>query len=141
MLANTCDFSMKAVNAWAKTKNLSVIYVTANGRYDSYRKLYATIPEWLYLIDNAECVITNSFHCALFSLLFQKQLGVIPLKGKFAEMNSRFDALFEILGVEKRFTDNSFYILDSITDWDKANSMLKNLQYSAYSEVFPLHII
>jgi hypothetical protein len=119
MLSNTCDFSMESVNAWAKTKNLAVVYVTANSHYDNYRKVYATIPEWLYLLDNAEYIITNSFHCSLFSLFFRKELAVIPLTEKYTEMNSRFDSLFEILDIEKRFTDNSFDVFDKLTDWDK----------------------
>jgi hypothetical protein len=106
------------------------VNVTGNLKYDKYEKTYATIPEWLYLIDKAEYVITNSFHCSVFSLLFQKKFGIIPLKGKLVGMNSRYDSLFEIFEMKSRFIDNSFDTLDTNIDWHKVEDIFKNIQKS-----------
>lgn len=38
--------------------------------------------QWLYLIDNADFVITNSFHGMVFSIKRKKQFLVIPLEGR-----------------------------------------------------------
>jgi hypothetical protein len=130
ILSNTCDFSIKTIYDWARIKNIKVLYITGNLKYDKYDKIYATIPEWLYLIDKAEYVITNSFHCSIFSLLFQKRFGVIPLTRKFVEMNSRFDSLFETFDIEQRFIDNSFTVLDTGIDWKKLEDIFKKIQSS-----------
>lgn len=130
MLKNECDFPIKAIYGWAKGMNIKVLYITGNSKYDKYEKIYATIPEWLYLIDKAEYVITNSFHCSVFSLLFQKKFGVIPLKGKYFGMNSRFASLFDIFNIKQRFIDNSFDVLDIKINWDKIGDIFKNIQSS-----------
>ena len=85
----------------------------SNGTNNLFPKFYATIPEWLYLIDNAEYVITNSFHCGVFSSIFHKMFGIIPHGGKFEGVNTRFESLFELLGIECRYIfKNDFSILD-----------------------------
>lgn len=108
MLNNECDFNIQKVYDFAKDKNLEVVYVTGNGVLDSRNKFFATIPEWLYLIDNAEYVITNSFHCCVFSSLFKKKFGVVKLKRKVVGMNTRFDTLFNLLRIQTRYVDETF---------------------------------
>lgn len=112
MLNNKCDFDIRRVYDFAKSKNLEVVYVTGNSLVDKYKKIFATIPEWLSLVDNAEYVITNSFHCGVFSMIFRKQFGIVALSGKDEGMNTRFEALFEIIGTGDRFvTDKDFSAL------------------------------
>lgn len=103
MLNNTCDFDIQKVYEFAACKNLEVVYVTGNGKIDRYEKTFATIPQWLSLIDNAEYVVTNSFHCCVFSLLFEKKFGVVPLTKTLAGMNSRIETLSEIFGIKPRW--------------------------------------
>ncbi len=103
MLNNTCDFDIQKVYEFAACKNLEVVYVTGNGKIDRYEKTFVTIPQWLSLIDNAEYVVTNSFHCCVFSLLFEKKFGVVPLTKTLAGMNSRIETLSEIFGIKPRW--------------------------------------
>lgn len=113
ILNNEFDFDINYVYNFAKEKEMEVIYVTGNGIVDEHDKYFATIPEWLYLVDNAEYVITNSFHCGVFSVLFNKQFCIIPLSGKFKSMNDRFESFFEFLNIENRYLINDdFSILD-----------------------------
>ena len=112
MLDNECDFDVRYAYDFAKSKNLEVVYVTGNSLVDKYEKTFATIPEWLYLVDNAEYVITNSFHCCVFSLIFEKRFGVVPLQRKFSQMNERMDGLFEVFGIENRWLKDDFSILE-----------------------------
>jgi hypothetical protein len=130
VLNNECNFSIKAIYDWAKRVNIKVLYITGNSKYDKYEKIYATIPEWLYLIDKAEYVITNSFHCSVFSLLFQKKFGIISLTGKLVGMNSRFDSLFENFDIEQRFMNNSFAVLDMDINWEKVGDTFKKMRSS-----------
>ena len=116
-LGNECDFSIKSVYEWAKKINIKVVYVTGNSQQDKYKKTYATIYEWIYLIENAEYVITSSYHCSVFSLLFKKKFAVIPLSNRDNGMNSRFDSLFELFQIEKRYIKSDFSILNREIDW------------------------
>lgn len=108
MLNNECDFDIQKIYDFAKEKKLQVVYVTGNGVVDKRDKVFATIPEWLYLIDNAEYIVTNSYHCCVFSSLFNKKFGTVKLKGKDIGMNTRFDTLFDLLGIKTRYVDENF---------------------------------
>jgi hypothetical protein len=133
MLGNRCNFSIKALYEWAEKKDLAVVYITGNKQYDGHQKLYATTPEWLYLIDNAEYIITNSFHASLFSLIFQKRFGIIPLMGQYAGMNSRFDSLVETFGIQPRFVYKTFDVLDKNINWDKVvDGFQKNRNFLSF---------
>jgi hypothetical protein len=132
MVGDTCNFPVKTIYAWAKKKALDIVYITANGRSGGRRKFYAAVPQWLYLIDHAEYVITNSFHGSLFSVLFQKRFGVISLTGKYLELNGRCDSLFELLKIKKRFIKNpgDMDVLDEDIDWEPVSNILQRNRVS-----------
>lgn len=112
-LDNGGRFDKKSVFQFAQERNLDVRYISANMNMDAYEKTYATIPEWLCLVDNAQYVITNSFHCCVFSILFRKQFGAIALTGTYSGMNSRLQSLFEMTGCGERYIkDDDFSVLD-----------------------------
>lgn len=114
MLSNKNDFDLNAVYRFAKKRNLDVIFVNGNYMANGKKQFFATIPEWLYLIDNAEYVISNSFHCAIFSLLFGKQFGIIKLIGIHEGMNTRLDSLFDLFGIPARYINsNDLSMLDT----------------------------
>jgi hypothetical protein len=127
MLGNKHNYSIQNIYDWADKKELDVVYISGNRQHDTYKKAYATIPEWLYLIDHADYVITNSYHCSVFSLLFQKKFGVIPLIGKYSGMNSRFESLFEQFQIEKKFITDTIEI-DS--NWDTASDIFAGIRTS-----------
>lgn len=112
MLNNECDFDIQKVYDFAQERGLQVVYVTGNGVLDKREKCFATIPEWLSLVDNAEYVVTNSFHCCVFSSLFGTKFGVVRLKGKFTGMNTRLESLFKQLEMEPRWVGDDFAVLE-----------------------------
>ena len=117
LLNNVFLFNVQRIYDFAQSKELEVVYITGNGKLDNYKKYFATIPEWLYLVDNAEYVITNSFHCGVFSTIFHKKFGIIPLSGISAKMNTRFDSLFLLKGTDCRYLkDDDFSVLDKEYD-------------------------
>jgi hypothetical protein len=106
LLGNKTRFSIETVYQQAREKNLEVVYISGNVQIDKHEKVYATIPQWISLIDNAEYVITNSFHGCVFSLIFHKPFIPIILTGKYVSgMNTRLKSLFELL--EFKFIDGS----------------------------------
>ena len=113
LLSNPCDCSIVDIKRWAESKGLDVVYVSGNNSIDGHTKIFASIPQWLYLIDNAEYVITNSFHCCVVSSMFHKRYAAVPVKGLISGMNSRLDSLWELLEVSPRlFINNNFSVLD-----------------------------
>jgi hypothetical protein len=111
-LGNECDFNLKKVYDFAEKKSLQVVYVPGNSQRDRRKKFYATIPEFLWLVDNAEYVVTNSFHGSVFSTIFRKKFGVLKLSGKVRGMNQRLESLFELRRMKVRYIENDFSILD-----------------------------
>ena len=80
-------------------------------------------------MDHAEYVITNSFHCCVFSIIFRKQFGVIPLIKSHSGMNSRIETLFDLFEITPRWIeDNNLSVLEktveySIYDRDKFDKL------------------
>ena len=112
MLNNQCDFDIQKVYDFAAERKLQVVYVTGNGILDKREKYFATTPQWLSFVDNAEYVVTNSFHCCVFSTLFGKKFGVVKLSGKCSGMNTRMESLFNQLEIEPRWLQEDFSVLD-----------------------------
>lgn len=130
MLNNGFDFEIDRIYQWAKSKGLEVIYVTGNGLVDKYQKTYATIPQWLNYIKNSEYVLTNSFHCSVFSMLFNKKYAVVPLTGKLKGLNTRLESLFDLCGITNRFIkDYDFSILEQPYNCDVKNIKNKAQEY------------
>lgn len=106
-------YDLSTIYDFAQSKEVEVVFVTEDNVQTNFKKYYPTIYEWLYLIDNAEYVITNSFHGTAFSLIFHKQFATIPLTGYSSSTNSRIDSIFKLFGIESRFfIDNDFSMLE-----------------------------
>ncbi len=59
--------------------------------------------EFVWLVRNARIVVTNSFHCSAFSLLFGKHLHVrLDNSHNVQQRNSRLESLFVFFGIEKQ---------------------------------------
>ncbi|MBQ6781053.1 MAG: polysaccharide pyruvyl transferase family protein [Treponema sp.] len=113
ILGENKGFDIKKVYDFAHSKNIKVVYVTDLSNVDKWEKTYPTIPEWLWYIKNADYVVTNSFHCSVFSILFQKHFGVIALGKKRKSLNTRVDELFALQGIESRYiTEENFEVLE-----------------------------
>ena len=59
---------------------------------------YADPVDFISLIANADLVITNSFHCSAFSILFEKDFYVIPRTHQ--KVNSRMSDLLQRLNIK-----------------------------------------
>ncbi len=57
---------------------------------------------WLSCVYNADFVVTNSFHCAVFCLLFQVPFLSVLISGELGSMNSRLVDLLQPLGLAGR---------------------------------------
>ena len=125
---NGGNFPIEKVYEFAKNNGLKVKYVTANSANDNYEKIFPTVEKWAEDIYNAEYVITNSFHCCIFSIIFNKKFGVIKIDGINSGMNSRIESLFNITHVKPRIINSDDfsnldlpveeYLIDSANNFD-----------------------
>lgn len=98
---------------YAKKNNLHpyVIHPTLASAPEGCTLLrYVGPREFVWLIDHAECVCTNSFHAVSFSVIFEKKLFHIPNKNS----PERTISLLEKVGIRiKKEGEVPFYVLSS----------------------------
>lgn len=67
-------------------------------------KLFSSIPQWLKAIVQSSFVVTNSFHCMAFCILFHKKFIVTP---PHSGRESRILSMLSQLGIEDRYVRSS----------------------------------
>ena len=76
------------------------------------RKLYNVSPQmFISLIKNAEYVLTDSFHAAVFSNIFKTKYYVFERVGTI-EMSSRISTLLKITNTNERYLENNKATID-----------------------------
>ena len=108
----TVDCKENVINFLKKQREYEVIHVSSQGDYTG--NMYPTIEKWLSYMQQADFVLTNSFHGAVFSVIFNKEFAVLLCDGGTAGMNERIYSLLEK-------TKQKHKILDS---FDKLNDLL-----------------
>lgn len=125
-----------AIKEYAKKNNLLVVTIPhANMEYDEVDNNFADIalndcsPEqWIWLIDHANIVITDSFHGTVFSTIFKKKF--VLLKREYvSDINIRMTDFLKLISEEDKFI--SVNELDNINslEWDfnKIDQRLSNI--------------
>lgn len=81
---------------------------------------------FIYAINHAEYICTDSFHGSVFSLLFEKQLSIFPRIGNDVEMNSRIQTLVTKFGIQDRvvFSEESLKAAKRTIDYCSVNKVL-----------------
>lgn len=119
----------------AAAKGLKMIYINEKPIFCEkgieYRRT-ASPEEFLGLIENADYVVTNSFHGTAFSINFRKSFYVeLDTKGG---RNTRAESLMKILGINGReITECTYSGSDSSIDWDHAEQVLSEERKKALS--------
>lgn len=111
-----------------------VIHISANGDHNG--NYFPRVEEWIQCIASADSVITNSFHGAVFSIIFNKNFIVLPNTGKAVGMNERVLSLLEKMGLEEHllesFNDESVRtLLSKKINWKEVNKRISNWQKEA----------
>ena len=97
------------------------------GEYNGEKML--SISQWLAEFENAEFVVTDSFHACVFSIIFQKPFICLGNKNRGME---RFHSLLEPLGLSDRLvsTEKSSFP-DSDINWQQVNEKLEQMRNSS----------
>lgn len=73
---------------------------------DEGSMLFSSVEDFLWYIKNAKYIVTNSYHCVLFSIIFEKEFYVLNNRIK---MKSRFNSLNNLVSIEKREINNIYF--------------------------------
>lgn len=94
-------------------------------KYFAYNK----VSQWLTYLKDAELVITDSFHCTVFSLIFHKKFVVVanPKRGI-----ARLETLLGKVGLKDRFFTN-------IEDVMKSGILDKEIDYNEVDKKLEVH--
>lgn len=126
LLGNSIDYDLDEIYEYANKHNLEIKYIASQGRVDRYSKEYPSIPQWLYLLNHAKYVVTNSYHGTIFSILYNKQFAVFPLTGGYKKMNSRFETIFSLCKIENRYLKHGqFEMIQYPIDYKFVNGILE----------------
>lgn len=83
--------------------------------------------EFLDYIANAFCVINNSFHATVFSILFQKQFVTMGFKNR----NTRMLTLLNQLDLQNRICDKNqdvVAVMEQIIEYERLENKIKKMQ-------------
>ena len=83
----------------------------------------ASVPEFLRFVQDAEYVISNSFHGVAFSLIFQKQFFAVGM----GEKANRVKTLLVNAGIPERYLDTASVCTNKINtiDYQKVSDKLR----------------
>lgn len=127
------DLCWKALLDYANRHGFKSISTTSSGYFigkemcSNTEYVYATVPQWLGYIQNAEFVATTSFHGVAFCLIMHTNFIYFPLKGIHSRGNSRVVSLLDSLGLhEKIFSDNMTVkqCIEYPIDWNMVEAKL-----------------
>lgn len=88
----------------AKKNNWKIYNLMDRNNFDLYT---SRVEEFVYLINHAQLVVTDSFHASVFSILMNTSFLVVNRQQKgVADMTSRIDTLMELFGYQDRYIVN-----------------------------------
>ena len=120
-LGDTSDERYEIIKKFADKNNYEIINLL-----DKQNKYYYTGPsEFLYLIAHASLVLTDSFHCCVFSILFNKPFLVYKREGNKVDMYSRIDTLLKTFQLECRIYNNDINLRHLNIDYTKTYEILE----------------
>ena len=109
------DETRKEINKLAKATNLRIVAIRHTDEFIESDECFGDIAlydvnpiEFIQLISNAQYVCTDSFHCSVFSIIFQRRFITFY---RFAttdgnSRNSRIDSLLSLMGLTGRLYKN-----------------------------------
>lgn len=117
------DWFVNQVNSMGSDFNAEVenIYYMHDG--NGYR--YIPVPDWLAKIRDSKLVITDSYHCVCFSILFNREFICISNPGRGL---ARLTSLLHSLGITDRVYDDKISISDVYNNIKKIDYEIVNLK-------------
>ena len=111
----------------SKKYNLDVIYCTNRIRRIKGIKIrnFVGIKRWLQYVYNADLILTNSYHCLSFSILFNKNVIITKLGSKVSNITRLTDIIKKVCKIDNiNLKDGHYEMVD--VNWNEVN---KNIDY------------
>ena len=108
-----------------------------DARWTSLHKGYVlpSPPGWLRCIRGADFVVTNSFHCTVFCLIFHVPFVAVLIDGEKGSMNSRITDLLKAVGLDNRAISPGAKVpldaLHEVINWDGVNQKINGIKIRA----------
>lgn len=115
-----------AVNINASTLIMDMLPRNLRHTHIGETSFFPSPEQWVTNVAYSQFVITDSFHCTVFSLIFKKNFMVI-LPGKLGKVQDRLYSLLKELGLENR-------IFTSIEEAKKSNIWNSIINYDIVSQ-------
>ena len=131
------EYLEKYCEKLALENNLRIIHISSmkfSNKISAIKLHYINPESFLYYISNASYVITTSYHCLLFSILFQKNFGISPS----CASDSRLNDFLQTVGLSNRLIHNQFDI-KAIIDYEKIADIIE--EFKSKSQQFLLNCI
>ena len=92
-----------------------------------------SVEDWLYSVINSKFIVTDSFHCVCFALIFNKPF--ICLKNSHATV--RFTSLFKRLGIDRKLIESvdDLKEYDLNYDFETVNNSIKEISDFALKNI------
>lgn len=129
------------INHYAKTHNLKIIPLQSefvNSKKIENTDSFAASPqEFLWLISHSHCVLTDSFHACVFSILYRRPFQVFDRKAFEAnnEMGSRIESLLSKFALQNRRSHGTLeeLLLSELQDDGQIETVLRKEREKGYS--------
>lgn len=132
-ISETEEVEWKQLHRYAHEGDMKIIatpasgYITGKELFEDVEYVYATIPQWISLIDNAKIVVTTSFHGVVFCILHHTPFVYFPLNGKYSRGNNRVVDLCNMLNLKDRIwseTSSFEKMSNQPVDWDIVDAIM-----------------
>ena len=124
-LPNKSKETFDSIKKFAKLKKCKIIYIHRSVFFKfGVKNLKSPSPiEFLNLVNNAEYVITGSFHALCFSIIFNKKFfyTISPIKNR----NTRLENMADKFNFKDRAFNQENYIADKIINYEKINELIE----------------
>lgn len=126
LLGNSTNISFEYIDKLAKENNVKIVFIPGKGLIQNrYENNYPNPLEWLWYMNNAEYIITNSFHGAVFSIILNKKFSVLTLSGKNSEMqNDRIYTMMKMLNISDNVYNMTKNPINITFDWKIINKTI-----------------
>ncbi len=101
-LAKQDESMLKAIHKFAEENDYKVVNILDNGNFEYYT---SSPEEFLYAIKHAGLVLTDSFHCTVFSIIFE--VPFLNYKRVDMDMNCRIETLLSMANLAARAVDSN----------------------------------
>lgn len=116
---------LSKIRSYTSEHDLDIIDLFDENRVDVWR---TGIGQFIWLVHHAEVIFTDSFHCTVFSILYEKSFTVFRRKqAKMEEMFGRLDTLLKLTETENHIYDGRS-IKQSTIDYEKVKKLLEPMQ-------------